>query len=168
MATVPVNPANAPVKAKEERKRIPMSLPQQKLATPDIPGYHQHWFLGARVKRALAAGYEFVDPDEVDVTNTGLADDASKSGNSDLGSRVSVLAGDMLGEDGSEQRLYLMKIKQEWWDEDQKILAERNEQIASTIRGGGTPGVPAPEGAYIPDAHRKEVANIFTPKRRSA
>ena len=158
-----VNPANAPEKSKPERKRIPMSMPTQRLQAPDIPGYHLHWHVSGRVQRAIAGGYEFVSPEEIDVVNTGLADDASKSGNTDLGSRVSVSAGETLDEQGNEQRLYLMKIKQEWWDEDQKALAGLNEQIAANIRGGSV--APA-ENAYIPSANIKSVANLFTPKRK--
>ena len=165
-----MNPAN-PIKGDpRERTRVPMSLPAQRLAVPDIPGYHLHWMLGtpSRIQQALKAGYEFVDPDEADVTNFGLADDASKSGNTDMGSRVSVVAGSDAGEDGREQRLYLMKIKQEWWESDQKILEDRNEQVAAILRGGQDLSA-NPHGSdnrYIPDAHRKGVASLFTPKIR--
>lgn len=153
-----------------ERQRIPMSLPLQKLSVPDLPGFHLHWMLGSttRINQALRAGYEFVEATEVETTNTGLADDASKSGNTDMGSRVSVSAGAELGTDGSEQRLYLMKIKQEWWEADQAALENRNEQIAATLRGGNDLAV-NPNGAenrYIPQGHRKEVANLLTPKTR--
>ena len=36
---------------------------------------------------------------------------------------------------------YLMKIKEEWWAEDQKQLQERNDKTDAAIRGGKTPGV---------------------------
>lgn len=164
-----VNPANAPAKAAPERERVPMSLPLQKLAVPELPGYHLHWMLGTsqRIGQALRAGYEFVDPSEVDVINHGLADDASRSGNTDMGSRVSISAGADLGEDNQTQRLYLMKIKEEWWQEDQRKLEERNEQIAATIRGGGNVGANphGTEQTYIPKGHQSAVRNIFIPKR---
>ena len=169
MTTTPQNPANAPAKS-VERTRIPMSLPVQKLAVPDIPGYHLHWMLGtpSRLAQALKAGYEFVDGSEVEVISTGLADSSTANGNTDLGSRVSVIAGADTGADGQEQRLYLMKIKQEWFDEDQRALANRNEDIARALRGGyDTDSNPhGSENRYIPDAHRKGVANLFTPKNR--
>lgn len=162
------NPANSVEKTTADRQRVPMSLPMQKLAVPDIPGYHLHWMNGtpARIGQALKAGYEFVDPDEVNIANFGLADDASKSGNSDMGSRVSVGSG--TDEKGGEARLYLMKIKEEWWQEDQKRLESRNEQIAATIRGGSLDGGPGGDNThnYIPEANRKSVANLFTPKHR--
>jgi hypothetical protein len=166
MTAVPVNPANKPERRVTDGTRVPMTLPTQKLAVPEIPGYHLHWFLGGRVPRALQAGYEFVDEDEVDIPNTGLADDVSKSGNTDMGSRISRIAGDTLGEDGREQRLYLMKIRQEWWEHDQSLLAERNEQIAATIRGGNVSPDKA-EGRYVPESARKTMQNLFSPKRRS-
>lgn len=156
--------------SKSERTRIPMSLPQQKLSVPDIPGYHLHWMNGnpARIQAALQAGYEFVDQDEVTVNNLGLADDAGSSGSTDMGSRVSVLAGSGVDTTGQAERLYLMKIKQEWWEEDQRVLEDRNEQIATTLRGGsdvgGNPN--GSENRYIPEAHRKNVAELFTRKSR--
>lgn len=165
-----VNPAN--VKGdRAERTRIPMSLPQQKLAVPDIPGYHLHWMMGSpsRIAQAKKAGYDFVDENEVDVVNSDLGGDASKSGSTDMGTRVSVVAGGT-AENGSEQRLYLMKIRQEYWEEDQASLEDRNEQIASTLRGGQDIGA-NPHGAdnrYVPEANRKAVANLFTRKTRRA
>ena len=163
------NPANGQQNVRAERTRIPMSLPTTKLAVPDIEGYHLHWMLGkARVQQALRAGYEFVDASEVDVVSTGLADSATADGNTDLGSRVSVSAGNDVGPDNEQQRLYLMKIKQEWWEEDQALLAAGNEQIAATLRGGAELGA-NPHGSdhrYVPQAHRNEVANLFTPKIR--
>ena len=154
-----------------ERERIPMSLPMQKLAVPEMEGYHLHWMLGtqSRLSQALRAGYEFVDETEVDIVGTGLADDLSKSGNTDMGTRISVSAGADVGADGSEQRLYLMKLKIEWWNEDQAKLENRNEQVAAAIRGGQHTGDANPNGLdnrYIPDAHKKNNANILTPKNR--
>lgn len=163
-----LNPANMLEKTATERGRIPMSLPQLKLAVPDLPGYHLHWMSGtpARISQALRAGYEFVDPSEVDVVSSGLADDAGSSGNTDMGSRVSVGSG--MDERGGESRLYLMKLKQEFWDADQAVLESRNEQTAAALRGGQADG--GAEGdtsnRYIPEAHRKGVATLFTPKNR--
>jgi len=164
------NPANTFEKSSTDRKRVPMSTAQLKLSVPEIPGFHLHWMMGtpSRIAQATKAGYTFVDTDEVDVVNSGLADDASKNGNTDMGSRVSLVAGSDTGEDGKEQRLYLMKLPIEYWEDDQRDLEAKNEQIASTIRGGGDVGgsTNGSENRYIPDANRKSVANLFTPKRR--
>lgn len=164
------NPANVEAAVTvTERTRVPMSLPVQKLAVPDIPGYHLHWILGnpARIQQALRAGYEFVDEAETDITNTGLADDAQSSGNTDLGSRVSVTAGGS-GEDGQGNRLYLMKLKNEWYEADQKAYEAQSEKTAAQLRGGQDMGV-NPHGSeqrYIPESARKNVSNLFTPKSR--
>lgn len=165
------NPSVVAATRKEAPERIPMSLPQLKLAVPDIPGYHLHWMAGnpARIQQAIRAGYEFVDPAEVDVTNTGLADSASASGNTDLGSRVSVSAGSLVGDDGQGERLYLMKLKQEWWEADQLKAEDRNERIAAALRGAEDLGL-NPHGGdsrYIPQQARKAMADLFTRKRRS-
>lgn len=138
-----VNPANVPEKASlvaEERRRIPMSLPLQKLQVPAMPGYHLYWMRGTadRIAQAQRAGYEFVSEDEVSLNQSLVGGDAKVSGNTDLGSRVSVIAGgrDFDGH-GNPVRLYLMKIKEEWWLEDQKVLQDRNEQVAESLRGPG-------------------------------
>jgi hypothetical protein len=143
------------------RTRVPMSLPQLKLAVPEIPGYHLHWMRGdpARIAQAQRAGYEFVEEDEVNVYNSGLANDMESNGSTDLGTRVSLSAGSDVGQDGQPERLYLMKLKQEFWEEDQKVLADKNEEKAAALRGEA-----AGDHAYIPDAHKKSVQNMFTKK----
>lgn len=160
-----VNPANAPAKQLPERDRIPMSLPVQRLAVPEIPGYHCHWMRGEpqRINQAMRAGYEFVSPDEVDLNRYGLGNGPEDSGNQDMGNRVSTISG--TAEGGGAQVLYLMKLKEEYWEADQQKLAERQENIAAQLRGDK--GFTAPglgeEGRY----GRGENRNIFQPKRSS-
>lgn len=161
------NPANSVETSLESRSRVPMSMPQLKLAVPEIPGYHLHWMRGdaGRIAQAQRAGYEFVNHDEVNVTNTGLADDAGESGNTDLGTRVSVIAGRESGPDGQPGRLYLMKIRQEFWEEDQQLLEDRNESIAAALRGGKIPGTEQDGHEYVPQQNVKTVKNLFTRKK---
>lgn len=130
------NPANAAKTAVRERGRVSLATPMQKLEVPDIPGFVLQWFSDrpGRISRSQAGGYEFVGPDEVQINNFGLAADVLKDGNTDLGSRISVYGG--ANEDGSNGRLYLMKIRREWWEEDEKVRADRNEAVAASIRGG--------------------------------
>ena len=132
------NPANRAGKTAEERKRIPMSVPVQKLETPDIPGFHLHWFNGTpdRIQRAVSGGYTFVDATEMHLNNTTLGGSSAVSGNTDLGSQVSIVAGKELGQDGQPIRMVLMKIKQEWYEEDQKLIAERNDKVAQSLTQG--------------------------------
>lgn len=137
MALTPQNPANLNGQGAVERKRIPMNVPTQKLEVPEIPGYRLYWFRGepSRLLRAEQAGYEYVDRGEIELNSVGLADSAA-DGNSDMGSRVSVAAGDMVGEDRQPLRLVLMKIREEWAIENDEILEDRNESIAAALRGG--------------------------------
>ncbi len=121
---------------KTDRKRIPMSIPRQKLQVPAIPGFHLHWFRDepGRIPAAIQGGYDFVNAEEVDLNNFSLATHAETSGNSDLGSRVSIASG--ASGSGSPLRLYLMKIKQEWYDEDQAIIQSQCDRIDQTIKRG--------------------------------
>ncbi len=133
----PGNPANKPPLRVTEATRRPMSLPDLKLQIPEIPGYYLYWFTDELIEGALAAGYEFVDHEEVMVTNTGIANDLEQHGSTDLGSRVSVVAGGTVRGTVQAQRLYLMKLRQEWRDKDVQKLAEVNEKIAIALRSGG-------------------------------
>jgi hypothetical protein len=130
---------NAPIKntpaddstakaTRADRKRIPMSTPQQKLAVKDIVGYSLYWILDARVPQAMAAGYEFVDAEEVDLNQVNVANDAAVSGNADLGSRVKIPSGA-----GSPEYLNLMKIRQDFRDEDQATIDKKEAQLLSGI-----------------------------------
>jgi hypothetical protein len=163
------NPANAVERKNPGKDRIPMSIPQRHLEVAEIPGYHSHWFLGSRVARALRAGYTFVTEDDgVELNNFDLAGDAAANGSSDMGSRFSVPAA--VGGD-SDERLYLMKLPSELWEQDQAALEARNEQIASSLRGGRDPGLNGmnphdTSQGYIPGAVQQQVANMFTPKRK--
>lgn len=133
-----INAANRPGKSDAERKRIPMSVPVSKLEAPNIPGYHLHWFNGTpdRIARAQAGGYEFVHENEVRVNSVGLGADSTASGNTDLGSQVSVVGGKELDGKGNPVRMLLMKIKQEWYEEDQKLVDQRNDKVAQSLAGG--------------------------------
>ena len=165
------NPSVAPGKPAAERKRIPMTLPQQRLSVPEIPGFHLHWMRGTseRIAQAEAAGYQFVDTQEVELNALAIGGDASKGGNDDMGSRVSRIAGggDVDG-GGNAVRLYLMKQPMEYYLADQKLLEERNESIANTLTQNfrtGQVGGPAgdPSNRYV-DAARTKLPTMFTKK----
>lgn len=166
-----INPASSEVKKDTERRRIPMSVPVQKLECPDIPGYHLHWFNGTpeRIQRALDGGYEFVDERETKVNNVGLGSESTRSGNTDMGSRVSVIGGSEIGRDGQPIRLVLMKIKQEWWDEDQQLVEQRSAQTAAALTGGMI-GSENDSGGdsnkrYV-DKARTQIPDFFKPKHK--
>lgn len=126
------NPADKATQAatadKPVRRRVSMSLPVRKLEMPDLPGYHLHWFLEGRIPRAMEGGYEFVKSDELPVNQKGVGTDSTISGNADLGTNISVISGE-----ADLQKLVLMKIREEFWREDQRELELRNASVLSGI-----------------------------------
>ena len=151
-----------------ERTRIPMSVPVQRLEVPEIPGYHLHWFYGGpdRIHRAQQGGYEFVEDNEIQMNNTTLGGTSTRTGNTDMGSRVSVISGQEIGKDGQPMRLMLMKIKQEWYEEDQKLVEDRNQKVVDTLLGGMAGGGD-PLQRYV-DKSRTAIPDFFKPKRPKA
>lgn len=164
-----INPANEAPKAKRDPGRIPMSAPVQKLEVVNIPGFHTHWMRGTpeRIQQALRAGYVFVKQDEVDVNFKGIAGSPLDGGNTDLGTNVSIPAG-RTDERGESIRLVLMKLPLELWDEDQKAMEARQDQVAAALRGGQAGMENAPGGSdlsnrYLPS--RGNNRNIFVRRR---
>lgn len=123
------NPANGPVVT--EDTRIPMSIPHRKLETPEIPGYHQHWMADrdGRIQQALRAGYQFVEPEDINALNVKqIGSGKSAPTGTDLGTRISMISGG--------ETLYLMKIKKEWFEADQAELARINQEKQGLIMRG--------------------------------
>src|SRR5271170_3704769 len=114
------------------RKRIPMSTAQRKMEVAAIDGFYLYWFAETNIPAALQAGYEFVDRSETNMIQVGVANDKSNSGNTDLGTRVSMI-GSLSGPQGGPERAYLMKLRQEWRDEDRAEIDSRNAAIVSGI-----------------------------------
>jgi hypothetical protein len=108
-----------------------------------IPGYHLHVFTdaGSRIQQAIDSGYEFVKPDEVGGVSENVV-----SRNGDLGERIRYLVNPRA--EGSEQYGYLMKIRQEWYEEDQAELQAKNNRIDNAIRKGKI--TPETSGFYQP------------------
>jgi len=157
-------------RAAEQRKRIPMSVPVQKLEVADMPGFHLHWFTGSpdRIQRALDGGYEFVDEREMQINNVSIGGDSAVSGNTDMGSRVSIVSGQEVGKDGQPVRLILMKIRSEWWDEDQKLVEQRNTKVRDSLMGGMVGAEQDKPGdaqhRYV-DPKRSAIPDFFKSKR---
>jgi hypothetical protein len=100
-----------------------------------IPGYHLHVLTdaGSRIQEAMDSGYEFVRPDEVGGVSENVV-----SRNGDLGERIRYLVNPRA--QGTEQYGYLMKIRQEWYEEDQAELQAKNNRIDASIRKGKITG----------------------------
>lgn len=129
--------------------RIPMSAPQASLATPEIPGYHCHWINDnpGRILKAQKAGYEFVVEEESHVHNKhSYADSSAASGSSDMGTRISAVVG--ADKWGQVLRAYLMKIRNEWYEQDQAAVQERSDRIQQAMRYGKQVTVD-PASAYV-------------------
>ncbi|KKM69162.1 hypothetical protein LCGC14_1453640 [marine sediment metagenome] len=86
-------------------------------------GMKPRWFNDAdgRLERARAAGYSFVDPEDA----TSLGQSAIHQGNTDEGSKVSMIAG--RGE--SQLRMYLMEIPIKYWKADQAEKMDHIDQL---------------------------------------
>ncbi|MCI0559224.1 MAG: hypothetical protein MN733_12075 [Nitrososphaera sp.] len=115
-----------------ERARRPMGVPRAKLAIPDLPGYMGRVVndTPGRIAMALEGGYEFVN--KAEAPNWG--DSEVTPGNSDLGTRVSRVVG--THPDGTAMRGYLMRIRKEWYDEDQAAKMQKVDEIDSAIKHG--------------------------------
>lgn len=156
------NPSNPVPRRVTETSRVPMSIPTQRLQVPDIPGWHLHWIADRNVARAYKAGYVHVKDDEIEVNNFDHAGDRAASGNTDLGSNISVLAGGVSEETRRSQRLYLMKMPEEFWLADQAARDEVNEGVAASLRTGMTGAENDPEKAM---RYLKEGQTMFIPRK---
>lgn len=151
-----------------ERKRIPMSVPIQRLSVPEIEGYHTHWFRGepARIMRAQQAGYEFVSAEEIALNDVGLGGTSTRDGNTDLGSQVSVISGKEVDTNGQPLHLILMKIRQELRNEDLELQQQQHDRTRASLLGGladGTGGDPS--NRYV-DQKRTSIPDFFKRKAR--
>lgn len=126
---------HAEERATSERKRIPMSVPRRRLECTPIPGYHLYWAREEDMGLFIDAGYEFVARGEARVNyRDRVAGRVEEDGNLDLGDRVKMWAG--RGEDGRPHYHILMKIREEWYEEDQALLRNHNAKILQAIFRG--------------------------------
>jgi hypothetical protein len=148
-----INPANSQEQkldeAKEQRRRIPMSVPRAKMATPEIAGYHTHWIndYPGRILQAQAAGYDFVDEAQVLITMPSIAGDVLGVG-TDMGSRVSIVVGK--NEDGTPLRAFLMRIPLEYYKEDLLAAQQRVDQVHEAMQ----------QARYIPSGTQVTEADL--------
>lgn len=129
-STVADKPGTSP--APTQRRRTPMSTPRRKLEVmQEIPGHHMHWFRDDKIAQALDAGYTKVMRSEVslNINNPGMK--PGSDGNTALDSSVSIVGGKT--DDGDPIGLTLMKIPEEYFLEDQKVLENHNIQKMQSI-----------------------------------
>jgi hypothetical protein len=147
----------------------PMSSGVLKLEVPAKEGFHRRWFRGdaGRIARAIQAGYVFVDKNEVALNNFDLGGDAKTSGDTDMGTRVSVISGDDADSSGQPQRMYLMECPEEVYEYSRSLLEDRNESVAEALRGGKIGA--GHEGETPVDVEQRyvkgKVPDLFNPKK---
>lgn len=128
------------------RKRVPLGVPDMKLDVPNVndhPDYVYRWINDkpGRLQNAYNAGYEFVEDPTLEV-GTGTV-----SGNAEHGSRVSRHVGK--DEHGRPLHAFLMRIRKDWYDEDQAKKQAAIDEIDNAIRNGQL-NEKTGDGRYIP------------------
>lgn len=121
-----------------DKKRVPFGIPRTKLSVAyEIPGYHLHIIndTPGRIYQAQQGGYEFVQPDEV--------------GMEDNGDGKVIFTAVGKGDDGSAYDAYLMKIRLDWYEEDQKQIDSIQDGYDDAIRRGTLEQKPS-DNRYIP------------------
>lgn len=117
---------------KERGSRVSLNAPMRKLEVPPLPGYHLHWFLERNISAALSGYYEFVLPEEVPTADRSIGGRTYGTSSEDLGgNRISQIGG--TNERGLPEQLILMKIRLEWYFDEQRKIAERNLGVIKQI-----------------------------------
>jgi hypothetical protein len=132
------------LKKEERKKRIPLGAQRVKGSVRyKDPKFVYRWMndLPGRLDMALDGGYTFVRKEGVEIGDTGTK-------NTNLGSMVSQYAG--RDESGQAFNRYLMRIKKEWWDEDQRAKSDEIDNVDRAIRAGKFKRGANPESAYVP------------------
>jgi hypothetical protein len=123
-------------------RRSSIGTPKLTLAVQsDIPGYHLCWMNDdGNVESAVDSGYEFVTRGETELVYgiTPL--------NVDIADKIKQKVG--TNEAGHPLYAYLMKIKQEWHEEDMAEIANENKRIEEAIAGGNINGSAGQDGRY--------------------
>lgn len=136
--------------SRTRRSRTPFSANRKRLQVawkePDKQkNFISRWFNDQddRIMRAEQAGYEYVSPDEID----GVGDKEVHGGNTDLGSKVSRVVGRT--NENQPIRAYLMKIRKDWYEEDQAEKEKINARTDESMRVGKAGGASV-QNAYFP------------------
>ena len=126
----------------QRSRRNSIGVPRLTLAvTFEIPGHHLCWTNDdGQVETALDSGYEFVTTGETELEN-GVA-----PSNVDMGDKIKQKVGTT--PQGEILYAYLMKIKQEWHEEDMAAIEAQNKQIEDAIAGGNINGAVGQDGRY--------------------
>ncbi len=139
------------VKKTGKRERVPFSGHRTKLQLSDRDmkaltdaGYVPRWFndQDGRVQAAESGGWVHVDEGE-----------ARSVGSTDLNGKVSKIVSKG---GGTPVTGFLLKIKKEFYNEDQERKEDRNRLVDDALRSG-QPGGNVVENQYVPDGHKQQI-----------
>lgn len=112
--------------------RVPFGGNRTKLDVEFVEGfrdhYHPHWVNEGNIHRALQGYYEFATLEDVAVAGT------AETTGADLGGKIRQLVG--TGDTGGPQYAYLMKVRKEYFEQDQADLATETANLYSMITKG--------------------------------
>lgn len=132
------------VKSEERAERVPLGVKRKKLDVRERdPGFVYRWVndVGGRIADAERGGYEFVAAD----VKAGESDVANQ--NSSTGDRQSKIVGK--NESGKPITAFLMRIRKEWYESDQKTKQKGLDAVDAALKRGKTSGA-AVDNSYIP------------------
>jgi len=135
------NQAKQETARQERTERVPLGIKRSKLAVENKdPNSVYRWMndVGARISDAERGGWVFVDAEKV-----GNVDISNRE--QSLGSRVSRI----VGQDAQHKPItaYLMRIKKEYYDADQKYKQDELDKVDIALRRGE---LKPSEGQYVP------------------
>lgn len=140
--------------AERKPRRTPLGVARRKLSLDaQIAGHRCRWINdeGDRVLQALNGGYEHVTKDELKELGV-LIGDSDVVKNEDLGSLVSKVVG--TNDNGQPKRAYLMKIRNEFYKEDQMAKQAELDEVDRALREGGQFRKDIGDSAYRRDEHK--------------
>jgi hypothetical protein len=118
----------------------------------EIPGYQLRWFndQGNRIETAVGrAWWEFVTQDEIRMSDSNKVLDR----NSDVGNRVRMIVGTT--ENNEPLYAYLLKIKKEWFEEDQQSGAAQIRAGEKEMMKNGGLNTDRIGEKYVPDERKR-------------
>ena len=124
-------------------RRSSFGVPRLTLAVQnEIPGYHLCWMNDdGNVQHALDSGYEFVGRGETELESGVLPSNIDQTDK--IKQKVGTTAS------GEPLYAYLMKIKQEWHEEDMAQVESQNKLVEEAIAGGNINGNAGQDGKYV-------------------
>ena len=123
-------------------RRNSIGVPRLTLAVKfEIPGHHLCWMNDdGNVESALDSGYEFVTRGETELEN------GVTPSNVDMSDKIKQKVGTT--QQGDILYAYLMKINNEWHEEDMATIEAQNKQVEDAIASGNINGAVGQDGRY--------------------